>query len=278
MDRQSLVLCRGTVPNAPFRERVELARATGFDGISLFASDYADARAGGLSDTDMRLILNDHGIEVAELDPLLRWIPEVHDTQQGLRDESEFYSIADGIGARSLNIAIGAPGEIPLEKIADAFAGVCRRANAVGLLVHLEFLPWSAVPNLEVALEVVQTAGAENGGVMFDTWHHARSGLPNASISALSAQNVIAIQINDAPAKPSPNLIEETMHHRRLPGDGEIDLVDILDRLRGGGCEAPLGIEVFNDELNALPSAEVAQRAGECARQFAGSAEVKSTS
>lgn len=269
MDSQTLVLCRGTIPAASFRERVEVAREAGFGAISLFAPDYASARSEGFSDEALRALLGDHAIEVAELDPLLRWIPELHDTEQGQRDEAEFYAIADALGARSLNVAIGAPGEISRDRISEAFAGVCRRAHEHGLLVHLEFLPWSPVPDLQAALEIVEAAGEKNGGVMFDTWHHARGGRAHESISALPLGRVTAIQINDAPAIAEANIIEETMQRRRLPGDGDIDLADLITRLRAGGCEAPLGIEVFSDALNALPVAEVARLAGERTRQLA---------
>ena len=72
---QDLVLCAGTIPRASFAERVTAAAEAGFSGISLFLSDYRAARASGLSDADMRARLADHGLEIAELDPLMSWLP-----------------------------------------------------------------------------------------------------------------------------------------------------------------------------------------------------------
>ncbi len=95
---------------------------------------------------------------------------------------------------------------------------------------------------------------------MFDTWHHARSGLPDACLDEVDCSAVIAIQINDAPAQAESNIVLETMQRRRLPGEGDIALVDLLRRLRRGGCTAPIGIEVFSDELAALSFADAAQR------------------
>jgi sugar phosphate isomerase/epimerase len=70
-----LVLCAGTLPGAGLEERAAAAAEAGFAGISLFAADYARARAAGRSDADLRALLRDQGLAVAELDALLRWVP-----------------------------------------------------------------------------------------------------------------------------------------------------------------------------------------------------------
>ena len=65
-----LVLCAGTLPRGTtFRERVEAAAAGGFAGISIWGRDYWAARSDALTDADMRALLNDYGLRVAELDP-----------------------------------------------------------------------------------------------------------------------------------------------------------------------------------------------------------------
>jgi sugar phosphate isomerase/epimerase len=260
LDPDTLILCRGTIAAASFRERVEAASGAGFGGISLFATDYRDAKQSGLSDDDLRSLLRDHGLEIAELDPLLRWIPGQPDAEKGPEDEARFYEIAEALGARSINVALGAPGEVPTDRIVSAFAGVCDRAREHGLLAHLEFLPWTCIGDLPTAARIVADAGKTNGGIMFDTWHHARSGLPDECLDDVDCSAVIAIQINDAPRQAESNIVLETMRRRRLPGEGDIALADLLRRLRRGGCTAPVGIEVFSDELAALPFAEVARR------------------
>ena len=66
--------------------------------------------------------------------------------------------------------------------------------------------------------------------------------------------------------------MDETLHRRLLPGDGDIDLVGIFRRLRDGGCKAPFGVEIFSDELAALPFAEAARRAGDATRRVLAAA------
>src|ERR1700684_3802993 len=80
MDADDLVLCSGTLRRGiPFAERLGAASVAGFGAISLWGRDYTAARGEGLSHTDLRAMLDDHGLVVAELDPAWWWLPGVSD-------------------------------------------------------------------------------------------------------------------------------------------------------------------------------------------------------
>lgn len=264
-----LVLCAGTVPASGLAERIAAAAEAGFAGVSLFPHDYHRARAAGLSDADLRALLRDHSVAIAEIDPLLAWLPgaEAGVTDAGRAfletDEGGFYAIADAVGARSINAALADPGDASLDAIADAFGALCERAAGHELLVTLEFLPWTRIRDCATAAAIVARAGAPNGGVMLDAWHRLRSGAP---IATIDAARVRGIQICDAPAAAEPDAVEETLHRRRLPGEGDADVPSLLRHLAAGGCDAPIGVEVFSDALAAEPLRDVARRCAAAAR------------
>jgi sugar phosphate isomerase/epimerase len=271
---RDLVLCAGTVPRASFREKVEAAADAGFAGVSLFVADYESARAGGSSDAELRGALADRGVAVADLDPLLAWIPGAGPgggvTAEGMaffrHGPDDFFRVADALGARSLNVALASDPGLPRAALAEHFADLCDRAAEHGLLVHLEFLPWSPVPDLRAALEVAELAGRPNGGVTLDAWHLARSGGAADDVRTAAGARILAVQLSDAPSVPEPDLVEETLHRRLLPGQGAIDLAGVVRAVAAIGAPAPLGVEVFSDALAALPAAEAARRAGDAAR------------
>ena len=271
---QDLVLCAGTIPRASFAERVTAAAEAGFSGISLFLSDYRAARASGLSDADMRARLADHGLEIAELDPLMSWLPGAElgseANEQGAaffqHTEADFYAVADALGARSLNAVAFTDAPLSPSQLAEAFAGLCDRAAEHGLLVHLEFLPWTQIPDVFAALAIVELANRPNGGLTLDSWHHFRSGVDNSRLRSVPGERILSVQINDAPAEPEPDPVQETTRRRLLPGEGAIDLVEIVRILDTLATPAPLGVEVFPDALAALPPVEAARRAGDAAR------------
>ena len=277
-----LVLCSGTLPRqTPFRRRLEAAVAGGYAGLSLWGRDYEAARAEGYGDADLVSMLDDHGLVVAELDPVWWWtpgaasfsIPAALDPVDVFRfGESELLRIAEVVGARSLNAADVLGGTWTIEEAAVAFGALCDRAGARGLLVHLEWLAWSRVPDLATAWEIVRLADRRNGGLNVDTWHCARSGTTVEQLQLLPGDRVLAVQLDDGPADPEDDLVEATLHRRLLPGAGAFDLPGYLGALRAIGTTAPVGVEVFSDDLHGLGPVEAARAAAVAARHVLGPA------
>jgi sugar phosphate isomerase/epimerase len=264
-----LVLCAGTVRPASFREKVEAASANGFQGLSLYLSDYEQARREGWSDAAIRGLLADEGVAVAELDGPMNWLGGPDPPGAGRRVE-EFISAASALDARSvtaLELAGRRVGrDIPFDVAAEAFADLCDRAAGAGLLVHIEYFPWSGIPDIGTAYEVTRRAGRSNGGVMVDVWHHVRG--PDAGSLQLGVPGtaVLAVQVGDVLAAPGPSIRHEAMHQRLLPGDGTGSVPAILVALRQQGCTAPMEVEVYSDRLNRLPAVEAARLAGDALR------------
>jgi sugar phosphate isomerase/epimerase len=271
------VLCSGTLQaGISFRERLAAAAAGGFSGISLWGRDYREARDEGLRDRDIRLLLADHGLAVGELDPAWWWlpgaseihIPPEHDGQRIFAfGEQDLFAVAEAVGARSLNAIDVFGGSWSVDEATAAFAGLCDRAAEHGLLVHLEFLPWSRIPDLATAWDVVRAADRPNGGIMLDAWHYFRSDPDGVLLRSIPGTSILGVQLCDAPAVPEPEPLHATLHERLLPGDGELPLGGLLDDLRATGTTAPLGVEVFSDVLHALAPEEAGRMAGASLRR-----------
>jgi sugar phosphate isomerase/epimerase len=274
------VLCSGTLSRSiSFRERVAAAAAGGFEGISLWGRDYRVARQEGLADRDIRTLLADHGLSVGELDPAWWWppgaadvrIPSDLDQEQIFAfTEPELFAVADAVGARSLNAVDVFGGSWTLDDAAAAFAALCDRAAEHGLLVHLEFLPWSRIPDMAAAWHVVRSAGRTNGGIMIDAWHYFRGHPDPTLLRSIPGASILGVQLCDAPATPEPDALHATLHERLLPGDGALDLTGLLADVRSTGTTAPLGVEVFSDVLSAQDPEEVGARAGASVRALLG--------
>ena len=271
-----LILCSGTLPRrVPFSERLEAAASAGFAGISMWGRDYASARSEGHTDAEISSMLDDRGLAVAELDPAWWWlpgalesgttIPAKYDEQQVFAyGEQEMFRLAELVGARSLNAVDVFGGGWGLDDAAEAFAGLCDRATEHGLLVHLEFLPWSRVPDATTAWEITKRAGRDNGGIAVDAWHFARSGNDLDELAAVPPERILSVQLDDGPADPEPDLLTATLHDRYLPGEGDFDLVSLCHALEDS--PAPIGVEVFSDALHSLGAAVAAQRAADATR------------
>ena len=67
--------------------------------------------------------------------------------------------------------------------VADA-ARVADRAADIGVLVHLEPIPFMPIKDAVTALEIVAEADRPNLGIQIDAWHHFRGPIPASANSA----------------------------------------------------------------------------------------------
>jgi sugar phosphate isomerase/epimerase len=248
-DGQPLVVSSYTLgTEVSFPERVRVAAGAGFAGIGLRAENYWDARDDGLDDQAMQGVLDLHGVDVMEVEYLTDWGTAAdRDAAQRQKEEAVFH-LARTFGVRHLNAAVFQ--KLPVEVIADGFAALCRRAGE--LTVALEFLPYTGVPDLPTAWEVVRRAGAANGALLIDAWHWARSGASPADLAPVPAELIVSVQLCDVREQAMTPLREESLHHRLPPGHGYGDVVGLLHALRAKGIRPRVvAVEVMSDELMA---------------------------
>jgi sugar phosphate isomerase/epimerase len=276
LGRDELIASSYTLSGAPvfepprfsFAERVAAAAKAGFAGIGVAIEDYAGSRERGMSDTEMRIILDDHGIRAVELEFLQNWW---HDDERGRRaraNEDLFYAAADAFGSRHINVGCAGPrGTLPaLEIVAEQFAALCDRAARHGLLVAFEFLPWSDVPDAAAAWRLIGLADRKNGGILIDTWHYFRGAADPAQVRSVPADRFFVIQFDDADAVQVGGFMEDTTQRRRLPGQGAFDLIGFIQMLDKMGVKAPVSVEILSDEQRSRTLDEAARLAHDTTR------------
>jgi sugar phosphate isomerase/epimerase len=272
-----LVFCAGTLLRGSFDELVRAASAGGFRGLSLWPRHAEAARAGGRSDAELRARVADAGIAVHEIEPLLAWLPEGSLAPEHAKlagpPPAVFFELAEALGAQSVLAVDGFGARAGIDALVAAFAELCDAAAGRGLEVKLEFTPWSAVPDAATAERIVREAGRPNAGIVVDSWHFFRGGGEPDQLRDLPGALVRGVQINDGPREPGdPDLARESLHARRLPGEGELDLVGFVTALDAIGSAAPIGVEVFSDELAGLGPEALGRRAGESTRALLAAA------
>lgn len=230
-----------------FPERVRVAAAAGFAGIGLRAENYRPARDAGLTDADLAAILDAHGVAVLEVEYLTGWgRAEDRDAAQREKEETVFH-LARLFGAAHMNCGLLEKPPVPV--VVAAFGALCDRAG--DLVVGLEFMPYSGVPDLPTAWRVVRDSDRANAGLLVDAWHWARSGATAEQLADVPAQRILGVQLCDVGERPLEPLRRESLHHRLPPGQGYGDVVGMLRALRAHGVDAPVSVEVISDELLA---------------------------
>lgn len=241
-----------------FADRVEACAAAGYAGMCLHFRDYLEQKAGGLSDAELRSILAANGMREISVEFFTDWVID-GEGGVGQRDNEESaIAAAIAFGANTINVGgdMLARGIGRARRI-DRFAGLCERAGAHGLSIALESVPWSDVADVETALETI--AGNRTAGLVIDSWHVFRGGIPLDALRSLAPQQILCIQVNDAAAQISGPLQIDTLD-RKFCGEGCFDLAGFVAALDATGVDIPLSVEVISPTVAAMDVREAARR------------------
>jgi sugar phosphate isomerase/epimerase len=153
------------------------------------------------------------------------------------------------------------PKEVPnvIERMADAARAVGEAIKPYQMTMAIEF-NWGMVKTLLATVEIAQRSGAANVGVLFDPAHFHSTPSKTEHITAATVPYIRHVHVDNMPATPAETTDCNTA--RLLPGDpaGCYDLVELFGRFERLGYRGNYAIEMFNDELCALPPATAAKR------------------
>jgi sugar phosphate isomerase/epimerase len=198
-----------------------------------------------------------HRIVLSELEGLQGWGADGADGQRFAELEPHVHAMADATGARHMQVWGSYTGAI--KSAAERFGEVCDRAADHGLLVALEFLPFTNVFDAATALEIVERAGRPNGGICVDVWHHERGARCTEQLRAIPPECVVGVQLDDGARIPvDTDYYTDCVANRLPPGEGEFDVVGFLALLSDIGADAPLAVEVLSDAVQTSTPTDVA--------------------
>lgn len=241
-------------------ERVALAARHGFAGIGLWVSHYAQLEREGWTPGALRELLDSHGVLLAEIEVIPGLGADGQGGDRAAELEKIAWRIADDFGCRYLQV-IG-PSELPIDEAGRAFGALCDRAADHGLVVGLEFLPFTDVVSVHDARRIVEAAGRPNGGVCLDVWHHVRGANDLEAIAALPGELITGLQMNDGATVPEhPDYYTDCLENRRPPGQGEFALAEFVAAVKATGTTVPWSVEIPSTTSWADPEPGVAASA-----------------
>jgi sugar phosphate isomerase/epimerase len=256
-----------------WRDRCAEAARVGFKGLGLWHADI-EHQLETRSLAEMKRIFDDAGLTYLQVEFLADFFVPAGEPARVESDARRKLLFETAAVFDAHHIKVGNIPGTPCEAgaLTDAFAELCAEAaQHTSAKVVYEFMPFDVnVNSLDTALALVTDAGASNGGLAVDTWHCAKLGISPEDLSRISAEHLTWVELSDGQFESLPDLIDETVNHRRLPGEGEFDLPAYVEACRGVGYEGPWGVEVLSEQLRRLPIEEEFDRAYETtAAQFA---------
>lgn len=243
-------------------DRVAAAAAAGYDGMGLYIGDWLRLRdADRLGELDD--LLAEHDLPLCDIEVLRGWGTVGLADESYAQQEAAAWAMAERYGCRYIQ-AIGPVSDDPAEAAA-AFGALCDRAADHGLVVGLEFLPFTNVFDADDGRRIVEDADRPNGGLCVDIWHHTRGSNDLEQIRRLSAEHVTGIQMNDGPLEPTDtsDYVQDCLRYRVPPGEGEMRAVEFVTELLRLGADVPWQLEVCNDDVWGKPATAHVQAAAD---------------
>lgn len=130
-------------------------------------------------------------------------------------------------------------------------SGIRLGLEYVGTQLLLVGKRYPFVHTMAEARELIAAIDTGNVGLVLDTWHWWTAGDTAADILALQANDIVSVDLNDAPAGLPK--AQQKDNERELPlATGVIDIGAFLKALAKLGYAGPCRPEPFNKTLNAL--------------------------
>jgi sugar phosphate isomerase/epimerase len=244
---QQTVLAHFSLRYANWPDRVSAAANSGFTGVGLYVGEYLRLQQAGWTDEAMQSVLDAYGMPVIELEAM-RFFSD---------DFEPFDKAISTFGPQRLQVVPPFDGPCDRPAAAEWLRDVAQRYEQDGVQIAIEFLGCSEIDSAPVAVELIEMAGRPNIGLCVDSWHVMR-GRGLDPLRGLDPAMVAAIQIDDGPLVPTlPDYIPDCLHYRCPLGEGEFPLREFLSLLP---ADAPLSVEVIDDDMDLLPTPVVADR------------------
>ncbi len=259
LDGSDLVLSHFSLDrHHPIEDRVLAAAAAGFDSIGLYIGHYQQLVADGFAPEQLAELLAENDLTLSEIEVLRGWATS-ETTDDYLAMEATAWEMADRFDCRYIQ-AIGTY-DGTIEDCGRRFGALCDRAADHGLVVGLEFLPFTNIFDANDGMRVVEAADRDNGGLCVDIWHHTRGTNDLDQIKAIPGDRVMGIQMNDGPdGGPDGSNVDEYVQdclRTRVPtGQGTFDVTGFVSALIANGANVPWSMEVCNDDVWGKPATD----------------------
>ena len=233
-----LSLAAGVQPDVAPADMVSVASVAGWPAVGIWfdGKTWSDTTS-----REVRTRLDDTGVIALDIEPI---IP----SEYGNDFAELLIEAAAAIGAQHILFTSRLKDQA---RTTDRYREVCALAQPYGITVVCEFLPIFPLNTLSMAIEIVRSSGAFNGGVLIDNLHLSRSGSSVEEVQALPTELFPYLQICDAVAeRPTEfgELLDEALNGRLCPGEGSLPIAELMQAIP----DVPLSFEVRSQFLRDI--------------------------
>jgi 2-keto-myo-inositol isomerase len=267
-----LALNGATTMRADLATDLRVAEAAGFEYLEIWASKLRKFLQHN-STKDLQALFAEHNLKPLSINSIEHITFRDSDAYESIKQQCrELSSIAAEIECSYIVVV---PGRVPsggttraevIDESVRVLNDLCNIAEPHDVGLAFEFLGQTdcTVQTLDLAHEIVRTAGRRNLGIVIDSFHFYAGGSTVDMIEALDPRLLSVFHINDAEDRPREELNDS---QRLLPGLGILPLRAIIAALRRIGYEGVASVEIFRPEYWEMNPLELARNAHEATQR-----------
>lgn len=243
------------------RDRLKAVQEAGWKGVNFVHGDLRKI-VNQIGIDELKVLIEAHGIEHVELEFISNWWADGDLRKASDAVRKELFEAANLLGANVIKVgaelqSFGATEGVSRDVFARAFDALATDAGSHGLRVAVEPMPMSNIRTIEDGADLMREIGNPHGGLVVDTWHVARGRTSYQTlVNVLPMDHVFVVELDDADADVVGTLWDDTVDHRRMPGDGVLDTAAFVAAMHDAGWRGHWGVEIISAELRALPVTE----------------------
>ena len=236
MTQFQLGLNTSTIRPAGLMDKIRIAAETGYSAIELWNDDLTAYEEQGGSLTDVKKALDDYGLSVPTVIALHGWLNTTgEEHQEAIEDAKRRMAQAAAVG--STYIISSPPREVAdLQLGGENYRELLELGREFGVKPAMEFLGFvDGVNQVKHAWKVMEVADHPDSTIVLDPFHIYRGGG----------------EIDDMRGIPGEKMV--------YPGDGILDLGQMISILNDAGYTGVISLELFNPTYWEQDPAEVAR-------------------
>ncbi len=246
-----------TMKSSTMENDIVLAAKAGFRHIELRKEKLLNFLQRGGTLTGLKTLLEDNGIKPMCINALADISFHKGQARTTVQELCHFLCYAGQfVGCPDLEViaAFGAPTD-DREEVTTETAGVLAELSKIAADYHMRLaLEYMGVPKNSVrtyahAMEIVERTGADNVGLLVDTWHHFAGGSKPEELLGPGSEKIFTVHIGDAPDKAPLTL---RRNECIWPGDGAAPIPEMLRNLKKVGYEGIVSVEIFDPGVQAM--------------------------
>jgi sugar phosphate isomerase/epimerase len=261
------------------QESIGLARSTGFDSLLIDIKE-VETLSTTIGVDGVKELFTNAGIEPASWNSAVAWTKD-DQRDEDLKSLPKLAALAREIGTTRATSGV-MPGSNDRD-FAENYKWTVERLKPVaeilkseGCQLGIEFISpktlrdtfkYEFIYTLGGTLELAASIGTGNVGLLLDAWHLYESGGTVSDMDGISASDVIAVHVNDAPVGIPRDEQQDLV--RALPMEtGVIDIIPFMQRLRELGYDGPVMAEPFSKRVEELAATDPVAAARETAQSL----------